>query len=114
MSSNGHGAEVQAIPLLAFVPLGILRPQFHLAAQWHTGTGILCVPQPCPLKPLEPADIANLFVSLIKQGHVRQRVRTSAEDAAEEVWEVQDLPVMHFVVGPAPAPTPPPSQIIVP
>ncbi|HEV8598655.1 MAG TPA: hypothetical protein VGQ69_04790 [Gemmatimonadales bacterium] len=112
MSNNGNLAG-RGYPLLAIIPEGVLRPQFQVIAQWHTGTGILCAPQQVKTQILSDDLILMLFIELVNRGKIVQAV----EDAANPgELTLAPLPALKLVLhAPPPAPEPPqPSRIVTP
>ena len=113
---TGNGKKTaQAVPLIVLVPQGVFQPRFQVVAQWHTGTGIMCLPQRVPIQPLSPAMIIQLFIGLVNQGLVHQVIRDEGKDPV-----AAPLPPVELVFGalakqedvtPTEAPTPTPDDL---
>lgn len=92
--SAQNGQSAQVVPIVVALPSGAHAPQFQVAAQWHTGTGILCPPKVVQHRPLTPAMVLEFFVQLVNQGLVHQVIR---EEGKAPV--VGPLPTMELTLG---------------
>lgn len=105
MNTNDH-MEAQAFALMVAIPAGVYRPEFRVIGQWHTGTGILCPPQPVPAQPLPPQLVMQLFINLVNTGMVHQIVK---DEQGADVH--MPLPTLTLALGKPPEQ--PESKIIV-